>query len=247
MEKPAMWAALRYREGLPGSGQCALSYTASKRKHHGLYAGISEPGGQIMLGTDEALEVVHPILHGQVMDAVAALREKFTPDEIAAADYHPSKIRAMGAAKWSRLEAIVAALRALRPSLVEIFANLAPKPEPTTDTEETSMLSDADRLAIDILADIAQGSHLRQTDGLAFWKGTYLHRVRRFARLPLPDFVSRLMQDLDVSSMTVKPGQVLGTLPASTTADVEAAIRDRADLLVSLAFDRIKTAREGKS
>jgi hypothetical protein len=106
------------------------------------------------------------------------------------------------------------------------------------------MLDPADEDAAELLTAIAQASQLRITKGLDFWSGVYSHRVQRFARLPLPSMISRLIAELRVPPVHAGPiAEIVQTWDAARADACATAIRERGPLLVALAYDRVKGRR----
>ena len=104
-------------------------------------------------------------------------------------------------------------------------------------------LDAADEQAVQLLAALAAASSRRREDSKRFWDDFYLNRVRRFARLPLNDFVSRVMRETDVAAANFD----VAAFSAMEDPDaVMRAIRERPDLLHALAFDRVRAKRDGK-
>jgi hypothetical protein len=101
-----------------------------------------------------------------------------------------------------------------------------------------------DAQAAGLVAELVWGSSMRAEQGKEFWGGYLLRRLRRFARLPLADFISRLAGECAVSAGSAATAAgILAKLDAETTAVVERSLRERTDLIHALAFDRIQGIR----
>ena len=108
------------------------------------------------------------------------------------------------------------------------------------------MLDQGDVEAAELLADIADSSEVRSTDGKLFWGGFFRHRVARFGGKPLATFVSRIMGELRCTPAHVTGRNVvvrMESISPERTAQIEQAIRQRADLLVALTYETLKRRR----
>lgn len=230
----------------PPPGSWALSWAQSRQVHHWLYAGVST-AARMVIGSDagpiEISEAQRPLV-----DAVSALLYSPTATQpllsrtsIATGDYHPSAVQKFGHGEWQRHESIVSVYR---PSaLLDLLATCLPVMVDRATPQEP-MIDLADSQAAQLLADVASASGLRSKDGKLFWGGVFLHRVKRFARLPLAAQVSRLMGALECAptgSQSIV--DALSKMDVEEMSGVERALRTRADLLVAMAYDILARRR----
>jgi hypothetical protein len=180
----------------PPPGRFALVFATSKKRHAWLHSEVCD-ASRIVVGTDDGPAVFEPA-HRPALEAVAALVAWFSRDAIRLGQYPAPSVSRMGAAAWSAAEAAVAPLRPSR--TLDLLCAITPRPEvkPAAAEEEPVMLDPDDEDAATLLTAIAVASQFRVNRGLDFWGGVYSHRVQRFARLPLPDMISRLIAELRV-------------------------------------------------
>ena len=213
-----------------------VTWSASRKKHAALRAEVSV-AGRIVVGTDDGPVVYERARHLDMHDAVRELRVGFSVDEIVSGKYGSAKVAKYGAARWSALEQRVSAYR---PSAVlAMVAALVRKPEAVSASEELPVIDPHDMQAANILASLSAGSKVRQADALRYWSGFLAHRVERRKYLALPQFVSRMMTDLQVSASLPSTGRVLEELRAmseDTQRQIETSLRERAALITALAF-----------
>lgn len=126
-------------------------------------------------------------------------------------------------------------------AMLDLLTYAAPKPEKAKEDTMPIELDPVDSQAVKLLAGIAEASSMRRGRGLEFWSGFYLNRIRRFSRLPAPDFISRLMREADVPATLFDARAALDAV--DDEREMMRAIRERADLLHALAYD----ARKKKS
>lgn len=220
-----------------------ISWSETYKRHHWRNAGACGEG-RLLVGADRGQIVVGPG-EREVLRAVCAALAWFSRAEVTTGNYHPKGVQRYGAAAWRDLEELLRPHRAT--GLLDLAcAAAAPKVERVAP-EEGNVIADGDRKAASLLAQIAYGSSLRVKDGKAFWGGVLLHRVRRFARLDAPDFVSRLLGELQVSptSDTTKSALSLVSDEDDHAALME-PFRKRADLVVSLAYTDMAALRSLK-
>lgn len=226
----------------PPDGRFAVVFATSKKRHAWLHAEACD-SNRIVVGTDDGAAVFTPLDQPAIV-ALVALVGWFSRDAIRLGQYPAHAVSRMGVSAWSATEAIIAPLRPSR--TLDLLCSITPRPEakPVAVIEEPVMLDPADEDAATLLTAIALASQLRAKCGLDFWSGLYSHRVQRFARLPLPGMISRLISELRVPP--VHAGAVAGiaqTWDATRAAACATAIRERGPLLVAIAFDRVKGRR----
>lgn len=242
---PDMWGLIT----MPPRGVQVVSWAVSNQKHHVLYAELCN-ATELRVGSDTSTIAVWPERDQPLARAVRALRRAnakgkpyFTRDEIASGAYRVPAIAAYGAAAWAQHESVVAARRG--DPVMALY--LAHAPVTPMETERHSDMDDTDQQAVDLLAALAKSSALRISDGLGFWGSLFVRRVRRHAARALPDFLSRLMADLQIDTQSVGAQQAATLTRAITDTDAAALmqiIRERPELLIALAFDYLKTMKK---
>jgi hypothetical protein len=221
-----------------------LSWAESKKKHHALYAGVST-AERMLIGSDSGQIEYRPSQHVDLLNAVIALlagdaakkRPSFGRSTIVRGDYSAPSIQKFGPEAWLRHESVIAPCRGS--SLLALICAIAPVTQ-LIPSQEMGMIDSADRDAAMLCGAIARGSSVRQSDGLMFWTGYFRHRVARFSRLPLRDFVSRMMDEcrVDASQAAVRElVEMLSGWSAEHTSLVEESLRRRPGLVVALAYD----------
>lgn len=214
----------------------------SKQRHAWLRATVSRPGAP-EVAMDEGVARL-PADWPTLADLIGALLGACSRDEVRTGHYRPQSILAYGAEDWRHAEAEVARHR---PSLaLDLLCRIVPRPESRPQPVEIPvMLAPEDEDAVALLTAIARASEYRTREGIAFWKGVFAHRLRRFARLPLPTMASRLCDALDVSA-TGAGGvcRIVESWDDERSAAAARAIRDRTALLVAVAYDRTRRPLE---
>lgn len=249
IDRATLWGSLL----VPLYQPHVLSWAVGGKRHHWLRAGVSTQA-RLLIGTDEGTVEYVPARDRWLLDAVHALLASPTGtapllsrESIRTGHYHPAATVKYGAAEWTRIEAMVAQCR---PSpLLDMAVALAPISGPPPSVEEDSLMIDPqDEIAADLLAQIASASDVRSQDGMMFWGGYFRHRLERYRRLPLAGCVSRLLDACRCSATAPGTKNAVNQLEAFTsgeTADVERSLRERPALVLSVAYARLKAAREG--
>ena len=220
----------------PPEGRYVLIWATSRQRHASLRADWSE-GPHQRIGADDGTIHVEPE-HADLRGAVRDLLVGFTRDAVRLGTYTAPAIVKFGASRWRALETVVHPHRGTL--LLDLFTTALPKSETTPDPKEPPMLTEHDQSAAELLRTLAAASALRRADGLTFWNSVFLHRVQRFARLPLPDFVSRMSTALEIDPTSLV-GMVRHLREGGVDGDaVMTAIRQRAPLLVAVAYQMIK-------
>ena len=236
----ALWAAMQQKPEHP----IIISWATSRKKHHALYAGISV-NGQWDIGSDYG-----PIRwrhHSELVAAVEDLRRiGATKPAILTGRYPPRLINRYG----QRFASAEAVLESVRGSLhLDLLVNVAPTfPKDNQEVKgEGRMIDTVDHRAAELVAELAWGSVVRQKDGIGFWGGFLLNRMRRFARLPLADCTSRLMAELAPNnSSAAQVARLLNSYTREDGAAISAALRQRTDLVHALAFDQMTKLRASR-
>ena len=216
-----------------------LSWAHSRKKQHMLHAGISCRGYWHVGSDDGPIRYDH---RADALDAILALREAgASKGAILAGRYRPQVVAACGALV-ERCETVLRPLRGL-PAMA-LWVHAAPSDIEAQQEEEPRMLGEADRAAVTLLEAIAWGAEYRVKDGLRFWGGYFQARIARFARLPLPEAVSRLIGECRVSTTeAARAAAMVEAMSEEDMAAVEEVLRQRSALVHALAFDRMKVRR----
>lgn len=237
IDRAGMWAAL---ESPPD--RCIISWATSKKRHHWLHAAWSD-SAHMVVGSDDGPVIYTPATDRPVLDAVRDLRRGHNgkpiirSESIRLGSYSPAAVNRYGIARWAELETVITPYRGRR--LLDLLCWCAPAGLPIVE-EQTNMIDRLDQDAAELLAILIDASRLRREDGLSFWGGVFRHRLARVRRLKLPDMVSRLIDQLAIAP-AVKSTRAAVAMVAALTEDEQAAIersiRERAALLVAMAFD----------
>jgi hypothetical protein len=247
------WAALWALLTAPPPGLTVLSWATSAQKHHAMHARLSTPE-HLVVGSDHGPIDVRPAWIADLAAAILTLRAgpdgkgRVSRAEILSGAYAPATIMRVGARAWQMAEAAIAPHRgSLLLDLLVACCPVTPLPDPTEDSAMALDAVDHDCLAV--LAPLAQGSALRQSDPIAFWKSLFVRRVVRHTHRSLADFIARAMADLGVDGVG-EPAAALATIAETWPPEREAAtmrrLADRAPLLVALTYDARKTTTARK-
>jgi hypothetical protein len=226
----------------PPAAPFVLSWARSRQKHHLLRAGLSTPHA-LRIGSDDATILFRPAEDRPLLDAVAALRAWHAAAAVLAGRYHPGHVAAQGLGAFERAERLVAPYRGR--ALLDIACWCV---APAAGTRQEDTVIDAiDEAASGLLAAVARDSDARRADGIAFWSGFFARRIARFAHLPLAALLSRLLQECRCPPSSAGAQHVVAVLrelDGPSTDDISRAIRDRADMLVALAFAAVSSRRK---
>jgi len=229
-----------------------ISWASSRKKHHWLRAGLSTPG-RLLIGSDDGQIEYRPVDHSGLLHAVVALLASptgtasiLTRTAIRTGEYHPEAIRKFGVRIWAPLDAIVSRWR---PSLLVDLLTIAAPVTLADPQKEDAVIDKTEEKAAALLAHIAIASEMRRKDGKMFWGGFYRHRIERFRHLPLSQMASRLMDVVRASPTDPAVAMVteyLATWTEEESAEVAVVVRDKAALVLALAFEMIKGTRVPK-
>lgn len=248
LDRPAFWEALE----TPPNKPHVLSWATSKKQHHYLNAGLSSRMMQ-RIGSDAGV-IDHDVdgdreLRHAVRDLLRGPKGKplFSRTAVESGDYHPKSVAAYGIAEWQRLESIVARRRPC--ALLSLICWCAPAGLELEGAQEepTEMLDPIDRLAVELIADLAEGSERRREDGKAFWGGELRRRLERIRGMSLGDAVSRLMDDLRVNPLGLATQAATARVAEwdeETEKGVCKALSKRASLVVALARNEARSRTE---
>jgi hypothetical protein len=240
-----MWSALTLSEAKPR----VISWAASGQKHHALRAGIST-STHYRIGSDDRVIDYVPARDGVLLSRVVELlherdgKPHFSRTAIAEGNYHPRSVESFGPMRHAAAEAVIAIYRRGRRALLDLALWCAPSIQCTCE-QEIPMIDPIDDLAARLLGSIARGSSIRATDGKMFWSGFFERRIQRFARLPLADFVSRMMAECQCSPSCEGSAMVtdqMSGLDDVTAEAVSTSIRKRTSLVLALSYNYRKDA-----
>lgn len=239
LDMQAWWSLIDTSHSLPEAA--VLSWATSKKRHHWLHARLSTPR-QWAAGSDTGTIDWEP--EPRLAEAILDLRAiRATKGAILAGRY-PVRLHAEHRDVVERAESVLGPYRGRL--ILDLAVWAAPKADApaSPETGDVTMIDQADERAARMLATLVWGSQMRAEDGQNFWGGYLVRRMRRFARLPLASFTSRLIQECRVGvSSAREASSILAELDEQSTEEIEHAVRDRTDLVHALAFDRIQTMR----
>jgi hypothetical protein len=227
-----------------------VSWATSGQKHHWLRAGNCS-AGHLAIGSDSATIDFVSERDRDLLDAVQRLlqgpkgKPVLSRSAILSGDYTAPQIQRFGAARWAELELVVERCRGN--PLLELVCWCAPagqEPEKGSD-----MIDEVDRRAAELLYLLTESSEVRSSDGKMFWGGYLRHRVERFSRLPLAQFVSRMVDEIKVQPTYPAARQALAMLASLNEAETEAiedSLQHRGGLIVALAYDLRKESVDSK-
>lgn len=234
-----LWPYLLGEEPTPQ----VISWSCGWQLHHWIHAGHCSED-LLVVGSDHGPIEMRPLDRG-LLRTVAAALAYHSRKALLSGEYHPTAVARQGFGAWRLLE------QSIRPhrgrGLLALACAAAPKAERGEPCEEDEVIEESTRKAAGLLALIAWGSSRRARDGKAFWGGYYLHRIRRFSRLPLAEFVDRLLTDLLVNAAGDVTGGVLAQLDDMSDEDtraVERALRKQTTLCHHVALRETKKLRE---
>ena len=223
----------------PPPGGAVVSWARSKKKHHALSAGVSADGVWRIGSDDGRIDAPHS---PELMRAVISLRR-------------------LGASKTAILTGVHAPGTAARPGFarndeivrphrggawLELVVYACAEERGKNQGDEKPMLTEIEKKAVGLLADIAGGSALRREDGIRFWGGFFAGRVSRFAQTAdIKEFVSRLGDECrtDISAMAAAARKAALEWPDEDGPQVLEAMRKRGAILQALAFESLRNAR----
>lgn len=208
-----------------------LSVPYSFKKHHWLFAGLSNPN-LALIGTDDrtialdygrydiktAIETVQLLITAGVprKEIIVGRYSTFTRYRVANVDEYDKK------------------LQTLRPcGAVELFVRYTPAVTAKKETlgGKNDMITETEWKAAEILLSIATRSRMRRNNGIQFWGGYFERRINRLKNLELHEFVSKLSDAVGAAVVFT------GTLEKLENEDaVMREIREKTNLIISLAY-----------
>lgn len=240
LDMAAWWALLTGEDAIPETG-AVLSWATSRKRHHWLRAGTSTPD-LWAVGADAG--TIHWRPDPELPDAVLSLRQVGASKGAILAGIYPPQLHAAHRDRVAAAEQRLAPVRGCLILDLVVWAAPAVDRADQEQPEEATVIDPVDAQAAALIAELVWGSEMRATEGKQFWGGYLLRRMRRFARLPLPTFLSRMTGECRVSvASAAAAANIVGRLDDDETASVEAALRERTDLIHALAFDRVQGIR----
>jgi hypothetical protein len=233
----------------PPNGDHILSWATSKKIHHWQHAGLSTKAMQLIGSDSQTIE--HDVQECTALrNAVHSMLEidgkkpVFSRSAIESGDYHPKAVAKYGIADWQKNEQII---KQFRPSaLLSLLCWCAPAEEVGGERSEQLSLTETEAQAVELLADLAEASELRRSDGKAFWSGVLQHRLNRVGQMPLKDAVSRLIDWLDINPISTGAQTSVKSVAEwdqNQCADISAVLHRRSNFIVVLALQAIKERR----
>ncbi len=217
-----------------------LSVPYSFKKHHWLYAGLSDRD-KAYIGTDdrtvEVDYVQYDILH--IIDTVQRLIAYGVPrGEIILGNYSVFTMSRFGRL-LIECEAEISPLRF--GGLVELIVKYTPARKEKLiyeSEEENPMLSESEFNAVNFLGSIANNSTYRKENGIQFWSGYFKRRVNRFKKFDAKVFASKLAEACGTAQ-----GVYIDLIISKSDEELEKMmedIRSKTDLLMSIVYsDRL--------
>lgn len=237
LDRAAWWSLLAGELDIPAAG-AVLSWATSQKRHHWLHAGISTPE-RWRAGSDDGTIDWRP--DGELAAAIAGVRRIGASKASILTGFYPVRLDPSSVAA---AEAVLAPLRGQL--ILDLAVWAAPMVESieAADEWEDDLIDPMDSRAAVLIAELVWGSSRRAERGKEFWSGYLLRRLRRFARLPLADLVSRLAGECSVSvGSAAAAAGILSSMSAEEITAVERSIRERTDLIHALAFERVQGIR----
>lgn len=207
-----------------------LSLPYSFKKHHWLFAGLSDTR-RALIGTDTRTIVVDyqqydiPAL---VLLVDKMIRASVPRGEIIAGHYSVSTRR-----KIPAIDDYEAQIAQHRPGgLLELIVRFTPAVTQKITLEgDVPMITQNEHTAAMVLYSVAARSQYRRENGIEFWGGYFERRINRLKNLSLHEFVSRLSDAVGAPQVFV--GQFENI---DNDEEIMGEIRDKTNFLVSLAF-----------
>lgn len=219
-----------------------LSVPYSMKKHHWLYAGLSNKH-YAYIGTDDRTIVVNYdeydieriVNHIQILISYGIPRT-----EIISGNYSVFTLSKFPVV--TKYENVISPVR--HSGIVELIVKftLAVKEKLIYEREDDNpMLSTAERNAINFLSSIAFNSQYRAENGIQFWSGFFERRVNRFKKYDVMKFASKLSE-----SIGTQEGVYLNILTDSSNEELEEmmnTIREKTHIIISMVYGERKKDR----
>lgn len=212
-----------------------LSVPYSMKKHHWLYAGLSNRE-TAYIGTDNRTIVIDYKNNNipYIIETVESMIKMAIPrNEIIHGKY--SVYTRYKIKDIEELEKIISPLRFS--GALELIVKYTPavknkiKIEPKKGVEV--MITESEHLAAKLLEELAKKSQIRANDGIRFWGGFFIRRVNRFKNLELHEFISKLSESIGADKI---PYKLILELNESKEGQIMDDIRKKTNFILSMAY-----------
>lgn len=212
-----------------------LSVPYSFKKHHWLYAGLSNKS-KAYIGTDNRTvlidysfnvrEAVNTIVH---MIDIGIPRKQIISGEY-------SIFTTLRYPDLRLYEKTISGFR--HTGAVELIVTYTPavKNKIKYETGESEMTTETEKKAITILGAVAKASRYRMENGMQFWDTYFLRRINRYKKLGLNEFLSKLCDAVNTDITKFR----LDIEGIENEEEIMSEIRDKSKLLVALAYNEIQ-------
>ena len=209
-----------------------LSLPYSFKKHHWLYAGLSN-NQLALIGTDNRTVAINYVNNDVplVINTIKMLIAAGVPrNEIILGKY--TTFTRYKLSDIDKYDDIISSMRSC--GAVELIVKYTPA---TTEKiklgSEKIMITESETMAATILHGIASRSQFRVSDGIRFWGGYFERRINRLKNLELHEFISKLS---DAVGSPQSYTDNLKNLNQEDEQKIMQEIREKTNLMVSLAY-----------
>lgn len=216
-----------------------LSVPFSMKKHHWLYAGLSDKHFAY-IGTDDRTIIVdyHKYDINRVIEYIQTLIIYGIPrSEIIGGNYSVFTL-----SKFAFIPKYEDVIKPLRYSgFVELIVKFTPAVKEKLIYEredENPMLSTSEINAVNFLSSIAYNSRYRAENGIQFWSGFFERRVNRFKKYDAVTFASKLSE-----SVGTNEGIYIGLIKDKSNEELEEmmkTIREKTHIIISIVYGERK-------
>lgn len=212
-----------------------LSVPYSMKKHHWLYAGLSDRK-TAYIGTDNRTVVIDYKSNDipYIIETVESMIKMSIPrNEIINGKY--SVYTRYKIKDIEGLEKIISPLRFC--GALELIVKYTPAVKSKIKIEPKKgvkiMISEHEYLAAKLLYELAKKSQIRANDGIRFWGGFFIRRVNRFKNLELHEFISKLSESIGTDKL---PYKIISELNESEENQIMDDIRKKTNWILSMAY-----------
>ena len=221
--------------------QWVLSLPYSFKKHHWLYAGMSDKH-KANIGTDDRTVVID-YDKTDINELIDNIRDCLNYG-IPRAELISGNYSIFTLSKYpfiTRMDSeIFAPVR--QDGLVELLVKYSPAVKKKLiyeSEEENPMLSTSEMNAVNLLGLIAEGSNFRKENGLQFWDGFFERRINRYKDLDSHEFVSKLAESVGTSNLCGYQ-DMIKTLDEDELNNIMEIIRKETKLIVTFVYSERK-------
>lgn len=221
------------------SDEWVLSLPYSNKKHHWLYAGLSDTQ-RAYIGTDNrtividyqkydiprTIDLISMLISGgiprsEIITGAYSLATRYNMPDIMQYDERLAPLRPCGA--------------------IELFVKYTPAVKEKIELPKgcVPMITETEQKAGEILYGIAARSQYRVENGLSFWGGFFERRINRLKNLPLHEFVSRLSDAVGAATIHVD-----GLAGIENDEAIMNEIRKKTKLVLSIAYGLNKEVKK---